>query len=84
MRTSNLTISHLQYVDYTLILGVPSIENFWAIKAVMRCFELTLGLGDNLHKSRLIEVNVDPSFLVLAENCLYCNIESLPFKYLGL
>lgn len=60
------------------------MENQWAIKAVLRGFELALGLGVKFHNSNLIVINVDPSFLVLEEDILYSSIEFLHFKYLGM
>lgn len=56
----------------------------WTIKAIMRAFELSSSLGLNFHKSSLIGVNVEPTFLDLAENFLHCKSGFLPFKYLGL
>lgn len=54
------------------------------IKAILRSFELTLGLRVNFHTSSLIEINVESSFLELAEDFLNCKIQTLPFRYLGL
>ena len=61
----------------------PSVESLWTIKAILRGFELASDLGVNFHKRILIGINVDPSFLDLAEGFLLCKIESLPFRYLG-
>lgn len=60
------------------------MENLWVIKATLKNFELVLGLGVNIHKSSVIEINYDPSLLEVVDNLLNCKIESLPFKYLGL
>lgn len=81
---SNLEVSHLQYVDDTLIFVKPSVEALWTIKAILRVFELSLGLGVNFHKSSLIRINVEPYFLQQVEEFLHCKIESLPFRYLQL
>lgn len=81
---SNLEVSHLQYADDTLIFVEPSVEALWTIKAILRVFELSLGLGVNFHKSSLIGINVDPYFPQQIEEFLHCKIESLPFRYLRL
>lgn len=78
----SLKVSHLQYVDDTLILVDPSIKNLWSIKAILIDLELASDLRVNFHKSNLIVINVDPSFLELTEGFLHCKIESLPFRYL--
>lgn len=57
---------NFKIVDDTLILEDPSIENLWAIKKVLRGFELSLGLRVNFQKSILIRINFDPTLLVLA------------------
>lgn len=54
----NDRLSYLQYVDDTLLVGKASIENLWAIKAVLMGFELVSGLKVNFHKSYLYEINV--------------------------
>jgi hypothetical protein len=52
-------ISHLQYADNTLFIGEPCVENLWAIKAILRWFELMSGLQVNFGKSKLYSVNVN-------------------------
>lgn len=51
MRDSGLTVSHLQYADDTLLIGEPMVENLWSMKAMLRFFELVLGLKVNFSKS---------------------------------
>lgn len=79
-----MEIIHLQYVDNTLILVDPLIENMWTIKAILRGFNLLLVLELIFHWSSLIGINVDPSLLELDENLLHCKIEYLTFRYMGL
>lgn len=33
---SDLVVSHLQYVDYTLILAYLYVKNIWSIKVILR------------------------------------------------
>ncbi|GAU24549.1 hypothetical protein TSUD_148900 [Trifolium subterraneum] len=79
-----VVISHLQYADDTLCIGEASVENLWALKAILRGFELASGLKVNFWKSGLIGVNVDPNFLIMASTFLNCRLDTLPFNYLGL
>jgi len=48
----------LQYVDDTLCIGVPTVDNLWTLKALLSGFEMTSGLKVNFHKSSLIGINV--------------------------
>jgi hypothetical protein len=49
-----MVISHLQYADDTLCIGEASVENLWALKAILRGFELASGLKVNFWKSGLM------------------------------
>jgi hypothetical protein len=82
--SSGSVVSHLQYADDTLCIGKPTVENLWAIKALLRGFEMASGLKINFFKSSLIGVNVDNEFMAMACNFLNCSEGSIPFKYLGL
>jgi hypothetical protein len=77
-------VSHLQYADDTLCIGEPTLENLWALKAILRGFEMVSGLKVNFWKSSLMGVNVSQQFLRLASVFLNCRIGAVPFKYLGL
>jgi hypothetical protein len=81
---NGLSISHLQYADDTLCLGEATIENLWALKAILRGFEMVSGLKVNFWKSNFMGVNVSHEFLTLASVFLNCRVISIPFKYLGL
>jgi len=60
------------------------VENLWALKALLRGFEMVSGLKINFFKSSLIGVNVPEEFMGMACDFLNCSQGSLPFKYLGL
>ena len=79
-----LLVSHLQFADDTLLLGVKSWENVRAMKAVMLLFEAISGLKVNFHKSMLFGVNVNDSWLHEAAVVMHCKHGRLPFFYLGL
>jgi len=57
----NVMVSHLQFADDTLLLGVKSWANVRAMKAVMLLFESVSRLKVNFHKSMLFGVNVNDS-----------------------
>jgi len=77
-------VSHLQYSDDTLCIGVPTVENLWTLKALLQGFELASGLKVNFHKSSLIGVNVPWDFMEAACGFFNCRQWALPFNYLGL
>jgi hypothetical protein len=79
-----MPVSILQYADDTLCIGKATVDNLWALKAILRGFEMASGLKVNFWKSCLVGVNVSNEFLAMASDFLNCRIENLPFKYLGL
>lgn len=82
--TSIVEVSILQYADDTIFVGEATWENLWAMKSVLRCFELLSGLKVNFHKSSLISLNVEERFNCAAARFLNCKQGGIPFKYLGL
>ncbi|KAK2426239.1 hypothetical protein P8452_40952 [Trifolium repens] len=82
--TNGMPISILQYADDTLCIGEATVENLWAIKSVLRGFEMASGLKVNFWKSCIMGVNVSNDFLNLASGFLNCRIGQVPFIYLGL
>jgi len=80
---SALCLSHLQFVDDTLIIGEKSWSNVWSIRVVLMLFEHVSGLKVNFTKSLLTGVNVSDSWLHEAL-VLNCRVEIFPFVYLGL
>jgi hypothetical protein len=79
-----VVVSHLQYADDTLCVGETTVENLWALKAILRGFELASGLKVNFWKSNIMGVNVSQDFMRLSSIFLNCRVGSIPFKYLGL
>jgi hypothetical protein len=80
----NLPISMLQYADDTLCIGEATVGNLWAIKSILRGFEMTSGLKVNFWKCCLVGVNVPLEFLQMASEFLNCRLGQTPFTYLGL
>ncbi|GAU38071.1 hypothetical protein TSUD_318650 [Trifolium subterraneum] len=79
-----VSISHLQFADDTLLLGVKSWANVRALRAVLVLFEALSGLKVNFNKSMLVGVNIAESWLCEAASLLCCRVGKIPFLYLGL
>jgi len=85
VRASNsVVVSHLQFADDTLLLGVKSWANVRALRAVLLLFEAMSGLKVNFHKSLLVGLNILESWLVEAASILNCKVGKVPFLYLGM
>ncbi|XP_024634465.1 uncharacterized protein [Medicago truncatula] len=80
----NVLVSHLQFADDTLLVGVKSWANVRAMRAVLLLFESISGLKVNFHKSMLFGVNVNNSWLHEAAVVMNCKHGRIPFLYLGL
>ncbi|GAU41193.1 hypothetical protein TSUD_26180 [Trifolium subterraneum] len=81
---ASISISHLQFADYTLLLGDKSWANVRALRAVLLLFESMSGLKVNFNKSMLVGVNIPESWLGEAASALHCRVGKIPFIYLGL
>ncbi|MCH79618.1 RNA-directed DNA polymerase (Reverse transcriptase), partial [Trifolium medium] len=82
--TSPIDVSHLQFADDTLLLGVKCWANVRALRGVLVLFEAVSGLRVNFHNSMLVEVNAAESWLSEAAVVLGCSVDKVPFLYLGL
>ena len=80
----NVLVSHLQFANNTLLIGVKSWANLRAMKAVLLLFESVSGLKVNFHKSMLFGVNVNDSWLHEAVVVMHCKHGRILFLYLGL
>jgi len=54
------------------------------LKAILRGFEIALGLKIKFHKSKIIGLNVDRNALAIYAKTMNCAQMRVPFKYLGL
>ncbi|XP_058768582.1 uncharacterized protein LOC131642338 [Vicia villosa] len=77
-------IDVLQFADDMILVGNGSWSHLWAIKSVLRAFELIPGLGINFHKSKLIRINISNNFMEVATNFLGCRREGKKFTFLGI
>jgi len=76
-------ISHLLFVDDTLIFCGTSPDHLQNLRCLFLCFEVVLGLRINLAKSDLVPVGNVNNVEGLA-GILGYRVSSLPMKYLGL
>ncbi|MCI13517.1 RNA-directed DNA polymerase (Reverse transcriptase), partial [Trifolium medium] len=79
-----ISVSHLQFADDTLLMGVKSWANVRALRVVLVLFELMSGLKVNFNKSMLVGVNIPDSWLHEAASTLSCKVGKVHFLYLGL
>ncbi|XP_024630861.1 uncharacterized protein [Medicago truncatula] len=83
-RENNMSLSHLQFADDTLIIGQKSGLNVRSIRAVLLILEQLSRLKVNFQKSMLTGVNVSNYWLSEATRVLHCRVGAFPFVYLGL
>jgi hypothetical protein len=81
---SRMSVLMRQYADDSLCIGDASVENLWAVKAILRGFEMASELKINFWKSCLVGVNVPDEFLAMASDFSNYRIGHTTFKYLGL
>jgi len=80
----NVEVSHLQFVDDTLLVGSGGINHIHTMKVVLCFFELVLGLSINFVKIQLVGVAIEESMLGTYAKMLNCKIFKVPFTYLGI
>jgi len=78
------SVTHLQFVDDTIIIGEKTWRNVRTMRAVLLLFEEVSGLKVNIHKSMLTGVNVPDSWLSEAALVMNCRRGTILFVYLGL
>ena len=79
----SLMVSHLLFVDDTLIFCDANIDHMLIFHMVLIWFEVVSGLKVNLGKSELVAVGIVPN-MALFMAILGCKQGFLPMKYLGL
>jgi hypothetical protein len=77
-------ISHIQYVDDTVIMIDGSDNSITNLKILLYCFEWLSGLKINYHKSEVILFGFNQEDKERKANMLNCRLGELPIKYLGI
>ncbi|XP_016206725.1 uncharacterized protein LOC107647118 [Arachis ipaensis] len=80
----NVALSHLQFVDDTILFCPQEEETIKNYKRFLRCFELMSGLSINFDKSSLIPINCEEQWVERMCNLLGCKGDALLVKYLGI
>lgn len=79
-----VNISHLQFNDDMLFVGIKILDNVHALKVVLIWFEPISGLKVNFHKSMVFVVKFLESWLHEVMGVMNCKHGRLPFLYLGI
>ena len=77
-------ISHIQYVDDTILMIDGSDHSITNLKLVLYCFEWLSGLKINFHKSEVYMFGASQGEKEHMTNMLNCALGELPIKYLGI
>ena len=82
--SNSVVISHLKFVDDTLLFGAKSWANVRALRVVLVLFEAMSSLKVNFNKSMLVGVNISNSWLREVTSASSCRVGKVPFMYFGL
>jgi len=80
----NIKVSHLQFADDTITMGNEKPKNILTMKAILRCFDLSIGLRINFSKSQIVRVTFFDEEMGNATRLLNCKILKVLFTYLGI
>ncbi|KAK2652356.1 hypothetical protein Ddye_012212 [Dipteronia dyeriana] len=81
---SGVHISHLQFIDDTILVLEPKLEYLLNEKRILRCFKLVSGVKINFYKSCLVRVSKKWSSEENWETAFRCVLESLPVTFVSL
>jgi hypothetical protein len=82
--TSNTKpLSHVQFIDNTLLVGHTSIREAQNILKILKSFEEALGQEINKEKSKVLFIKVSPKLQTIIVEILGFQRVELPTKYLG-
>ncbi|XP_016206370.1 uncharacterized protein LOC107646721 [Arachis ipaensis] len=76
----HIELSHLRFVDDTILFCPPETETIVNYKRLLRCFELMSGLSINFEKSNLILVNCEQEWVDHVCGLLECKQAVLPVR----
>jgi hypothetical protein len=82
--SDNIMFHSLQFADDTILVGEGNWDNLWTIKTILRSFEMVSGLKVNFFISKLYGINIEENFLRASSSFLHCDVESIPFRFLGI
>ncbi|GJZ78702.1 RNA-directed DNA polymerase, eukaryota [Tanacetum coccineum] len=79
----NINVSHLLYTDDAIFVGELSHSNAYNLVCLLQCFYMVSGLKINVHKSKILGVNVLDEEVSSMALVLGCGVAKLPMMYLG-
>lgn len=79
-----ISVSHLQFVDDTILFLSPDLDMFRNVLSILKVFELISGLKINLSKSCISGINLNPPTFHSLVSLAGCDLKELPISYLGL
>jgi hypothetical protein len=74
----------VQYADDTLVIMQADVQQFMYLQELLQCFGATTRLKVNYEKSNLLPINIPESAVSIYTSALNCQLDNLPFIYLGL
>ncbi|XP_016185460.1 uncharacterized protein LOC107627112 [Arachis ipaensis] len=80
----NIELSHLQFVDDTILFCPPEEETIRNYARLLRCFEMMSRLTINFDKSSLIPINCEQQWTDNMCSLLGCKEASLLVRYVGI
>ena len=83
VNSTSIRVSHLLFVDDTILFCDASREQILSIRLVLICFQAFTGLKVNVGKSEIVPIGEVRNIQSLA-NILQNRVESLPMIYLGM
>ncbi|GJW28727.1 reverse transcriptase domain, reverse transcriptase zinc-binding domain protein, partial [Tanacetum coccineum] len=81
---SDISISHLQYADDTLIFGEWKESNARNLMRIMECVKQASGLKINSNKTKVYGIGVHSEEVEGLANRIGCLAWKMPFTYLGI
>lgn len=84
MGSNGPVISHLQFVDDTMLFCKNNLEELKVIKGILLSFELMSGLKINFAKSQICGIGISEEEMKTFADVFKCKVVCLPIKYLGL
>ncbi|XP_028106682.1 uncharacterized protein LOC114305746 [Camellia sinensis] len=81
---NRIVVSHLQFVDDSLLFCEANRQETLNIKRIHRWFEILLGLKINYHKSVVCGVGISEASSKEFTTLLNCTTQGFALKYLGL
>ena len=83
VNSTGICVSHLLFVDDTILFCDASREQILSIRLVLTCFQAFTSLKVNVGKSEIVPIGEVRNIQSLA-NILQYRVESLPMIYLGM